>query len=261
MGDARCGFKEGMSILIFDPGGAYDTFSIADVEGDVLRVESTGGRLTRTDYEPDTTTIVQATSIVYSLKSDAAAGIHRLVSSDNGGAEVPIVDHLVALRFEYFGESQPPALTVTERGAPPTWTRGATYGPPPPAPHEQMPGRGYAAGENCTFTIDPATALQVTRIGVLGSGATAGALVPLPHTRLTDGPWCPDETNVNRWDADLLRIRRIAVTVRVQAANAAMRGPAGLLFANGGTSTRGHRWLPDLQARFDVTPRNLAFGR
>ena len=62
---------------------------------------------------------------------------------------------------------------------------------------------------------------------------------------------------MNRWDADLLRIRKIGVTLRVQAANAAMRGPASVLFAHGGTSRSGNRWLPDLQVRFEVTPRNL----
>ena len=99
------------------------------------------------------------------------------------------------------------------------------------------------------------------RLAVLGASGPASALVPLTDTQLTDGPWCPDETNANRWDADLLRIRKIGVTLRVQAANAALRGPAGVLFAHGGTSRSRNRWLPDLQVRFDVTPRNMEFGR
>jgi hypothetical protein len=256
-GDALCGFREGMSILIFDASGAFDTFSIADAQANVLHVESTGSSLTRTDYQPHTTTIVQGTSIVYSLKRDAAAGIYQLVASENGGADIPVVDHVVALEFEYYGESQPPEVIAN---APPTaWA--TTYGPQPPALHEQIPTHGYPPGENCTFMIDPVTGLQVPRLAILGSGSTASRLVPLANAQLTDGPWCPDEANVNRWDADLLRIRRIGVTLRVQAANAAMRGPASVLFAFGGTSRSGNRWLPDLQVRFDVTPRNLALGR
>jgi hypothetical protein len=50
---------------------------------------------------------------------------------------------------------------------------------------------------------------------------------------LVDGPWCPDAVNQNRWDADLLRIRRVAITIRVEAALSALRGPAGMLFTNG----------------------------
>ena len=95
------------------------------------------------------------------------------------------------------------------------------------------------------------------RLAVLDAGGGATALVKLTSAELTDGPWCPDPTNANRWDADLLRIRRIGVTLRVESANAALRGPAGVLFAHGGTSRNGNRWLPDQQITFQVTPRNL----
>jgi hypothetical protein len=53
----------------------------------------------------------------------------------------------------------------------------------------------------------------------------------------------------------------VAITLRVQAANKALRGPAGLLFANGGTSTGGYRWLPDQEVRLDIAPRNLELNR
>ena len=29
--------------------------------------------------------------------------------------------------------------------------------------------------------------------------------------QLTDGPWCPNATSTNRFDADLLRIRKVRV--------------------------------------------------
>ena len=61
----------------------------------------------------------------------------------------------------------------------------------------------------------------------------------------------------NRFDADLLRIRRVRVTLRVQTAVASLRGPAGVLFTNGGLSRSGGRSVPDLEMQFDVTPRNL----
>jgi hypothetical protein len=97
------------------------------------------------------------------------------------------------------------------------------------------------------------------RLATLGDDAAG--LVRLTAARLTDGPWCPNAASQRRWDADLLRIRTIAVTVRVQAANAALRGPAGALFRHGGTAHSGNRWLPDQELRFQVAPRNLNVGR
>ena len=94
----------------------------------------------------------------------------------------------------------------------------------------------------------------------LGDGSTK-TLVRLTPSQLTDGPWCPDEANPHRYDADLLRIRSIAVTLRVESALAALRGPAGILFSRGGTSTAADRWLPDREFRLDVAPRNLNSGR
>jgi hypothetical protein len=86
-------------------------------------------------------------------------------------------------------------------------------------------------------------------------------LVKLSATQLTDGPFCPDNANANRWDADLLRIRKIGVTLRVQTAVAALRGPAGVLFTRGGTSRGGTKWVPDQELHFDISPRNLNLGR
>jgi hypothetical protein len=77
---------------------------------------------------------------------------------------------------------------------------------------------------------------------------------------LTDGPWCPDALRAMRYDADLLRIRRIRVKVRVQAPSE-MRGPVGTLFQRAGTSSAGQHFVPDQEVVFDITPRNLNLGR
>jgi hypothetical protein len=129
-----------------------------------------------------------------------------------------------------------------------------SYGPKPPATAQG----GYAAGENCIFTYDGVTepAPRLPSLGVVGSG-----LVKLTAAQLTDGPWCPSAASLNRWDADLLRVRKIGVTVRVQAASDALRGPASALFSRGGTSRGGDRWVPDQEIRFQVSPRNLNLGR
>ena len=43
---------------------------------------------------------------------------------------------------------------------------------------------------------------------------------------------------------------------RNDAARAALRGPAGMLFVHGGTATSSERYLPDREIRFDVSPRH-----
>jgi len=259
-GDAACGFKNGMAALLFDASGDYDTFTITNVHSNVLHVERTGGSLTFADYQPNTTTLVQLAGIVYYLKSDTSTGSYQLMSRDGGtGADVPVVDHLAALRFDYYGDPRPPQLHET-LGAP---TVEATYGPAPPALVQQIPTGGYPAGENCTFTVDPISGLQLPRLADLvsavssDSGGEIAALVLLTGAQLTDGPWCPNELSANRWDADLLRVRRIGVTLRIESAISALRGPAGVLFTHGGTSKSGSRWLPDQQVTFQVSPRNL----
>ena len=64
--------------------------------------------------------------------------------------------------------------------------------------------------------------------------------VPLTPEQLTDGPWFPDAEDRNRFDLDVLRIRRVRVTLRVQASPGAI----------------GHL-LSDREITFDVSPRNL----
>jgi hypothetical protein len=81
--------------------------------------------------------------------------------------------------------------------------------------------------------------------------------VPLDPAVLQDGPWLPDDTDPDAFDASLLEIRRVRVLVRVEASLASMRGPAGRLFSHAGTSTAPERFLPDLELQFDVALRNL----
>jgi len=66
----------------------------------------------------------------YSLKSDDSAGTYQLMHGDGSGADTPAVDHVVALRFDYYGEGQPPVLLhpIGDTAEPAT-----TYGPKPVA--------------------------------------------------------------------------------------------------------------------------------
>jgi hypothetical protein len=85
-----------------------------------------------------------------------------------------------------------------------------------------------------------------------------GALVRLSPEMLQDGPWCPGTTAGSNYDADLLRVRRVDVRLRVEVASAQLRGPAGRLFARPGQDARAAAWVPDGELRLSMTPRNLA---
>lgn len=186
----------------------------------------------------------------YWLKTDAVTSTYQLMSVDGAsGVDVPVVDQVVALTFEYFGDPQPPLMRKPLADATGPWT---TYGPKP-AITAIAP---FAAGENCVFAADESGTPQ-PRLPTL-SGTS---LVALTASLLTDGPWCPSDTAPDRWDADLLRVRSVGVRLRVQAALTTLRGPASALFAHGGTSRGGHQWVPDLEVRFQVSPRNLNLPR
>ncbi len=64
----------------------------------------------------------------------------------------------------------------------------------------------------------------------------------------------------NRLDADLLRVKRVRVTLRVEAASDEMRA-GGLRFALPGLSLGGTKQVPDLTFTFDVAPRNMNLSR
>ena len=172
-------------------------------------------------------------------------------ADEDGGPDAPVTDQVVGLTFEYYGDPQPPAVGGGLLGTSVAWT---TYGPKPPQGGQPTT---YPPGENCVF-FDDGTQTPASRIGTLGGGPT---LVRLTEAQLTDGPWCPDPQHPNRFDADLLRVRRIAVAFRVQSGAASLRGPAGVLFTHGGTARSALGLAPDLEGRFQVAPRNLNLGR
>jgi Tfp pilus assembly protein PilW len=250
-GENLCGFAAGITVLAYDASGSYDTFTLTDVSDAAAQLAIARSATPANPPSTSTTiykagsTVVEAQVHTYYLKTDILTQTFQLMH-DDGSANVPVVDHIVGLTFDYYGEPQAPVLT----------SAGATYGPAPPPLETRT--TAYAAGENCTFQVDAASGLHASRLLALGTTTT---LVPLTPLQFVDGPWCPDEMSANRWDADLLRIRAVAVTIRVEAASSALRGPAGVLFRNGGTSRAAGRWVPDQEIRFQVSPRNLNLGR
>jgi hypothetical protein len=152
------------------------------------------------------------------------SAMHQLRHYDGAQTDVPVVDNVVAAGFEYFGDPLPPAA------------------PRPPA--------GLA---NCLYD---AAGNSVSSLPVLA--IDDGSLARLPLGALTDGPWCGEGGTV--FDADLLRVRRVRVTLRLQAAPAGLRG-SGADYAVSGISRRALASLPDYSIVFDVSPRNVNLGR
>lgn len=246
--DAACGFRAGTTMLALAAGGVWDVYTVSAVTGSVLTLQH-NLRDTASVY-PAGTWLAEAVVRTYFLKTDRVSAVPQLVRYDAGaGADVPVVDHVAGLRFELFGDGEPPAMTTSG------WPLRArpSYGPTPP--EVAVVAGAYPAGENCTFVRDADGALQ-SRLASLGS---ATSLVAVDASLLTDGPWCPDSVSPNRWDADLLRVRQVKVTLTVEAAVAALRGPAGPLFTRGGTA-RGNRFVPDRTAEFVVAPRAVGGG-
>lgn len=243
--DPLCGFSVGMTVLIYDDTGSYDTFTLTEIQDNALHLQHNEDDFSKVYSDAPPAKITQINSYTYYLNT----ATNQLIQYDDGATETPIADNVVGLKFEYYGDAQPPALLV-----PGDLSKGMTYGPKPPA--VGVTAGAWPPGENCTIQV--VGGQQVPRLAVLGGGT---GLVKLDQSILTDGPWCPDAANPNRWDADLMRVRKIAVTLRVQAAVASLRGTAGTLFAKGGTATAGNQIVPDQEVRFEVTPRNLNLGR
>jgi hypothetical protein len=237
-----CGLSAGDQVIVFDRTGVWDTFSVDRVDG-VAAMTLKGQAPTR-EYAAGSN-VAEAMAVTYALKPDPSSGAFQLVRSDGSDAAQPLLDHVVKLEFHYFGDAAPPRVLDESEMTP-----RASYGPAPPPLNQSI--TGWPAGENCTFTV--VEGHHETRLSTLGA---SGSIVETPPALLTDGPWCPDSLARNRFDADLLRIRRVRFTLRVQTAMASLRGPAGLLFARGGLSKAAGRTVPDIEIALDVTPRNL----
>jgi Prokaryotic N-terminal methylation motif len=247
--EALCGFDEGMRLIIFDPDGNWDTFTVTHVQDSAAHLQHRGQDFT-VSYAAGSR-VTQVKTATYYLKEDNVNKTYQLMYYDGWDTEAPVVENVVKLKFEYFGEPQPPELT----GKPLTAAYGpwTTYGPKPVPLTESR--NGWPAGQSCVF--DVADGQHVPRLAELADNVSQ---VPLTKEMLSDGPWCPDAAKPNRFDADLLRVRRVRVTMRVQVGLAALRGPAGALFTKGGTAST-DRMVPDQEISFDVTPRNLNLGR
>jgi hypothetical protein len=217
-GEELCGFEEGMTVLIFDVEGHFDFFTITNVQDDAGHLNHHQQDLSYT-YQPGAI-IAQAESHQYYF--DAVS--RQLRHYDGYQSDVPVVDNVVGVLFEYFGDPAPPTA------------------PKPPL--------GVA---NCLY--DAAGNLSGSLATLTPQG---GSLAALPLSMLNDGPWCGNGNN--RFDADLLRIQKVRATIRVQAGSAQFRA-SGAEYSVAGSSRSAWTSVPDFTVRFEVSPRNLNLGR
>ena len=218
-GDQLCGFKEGMTVLIFDEMGHFDFFTITEVQGPAGHLQHRQQDELSIAYAPPAI-ITQAESHMYYYDS----ANRQLRHYDGYQTDVPVIDNVVGVRFEYFGDPAPPLK------------------PKPPI--------GIA---NCLYD---ATGALISTLGTLTT--QGGSLAALPLNILNDGPWCG--SGDNRFDADLLRVKKVRITLRVQASQAALRA-SGADYGVSGTSKSDLRSIPDYSIQFEVSPRNMNLGR
>jgi hypothetical protein len=215
--DGVCGLSPGMTVMVFDDEGRVDWFGISRVTGASVEVQS---RQSLAAAHSAGAYVTEAESVVY--WHDAAA--RQLRQYDGYLTDVPVVDNVVSVRFEYFGDPEPPV-----RPKPPLGTSNCLYD----ATGNLLPG------------------LQVL-------ASDGGSLAPLPLSLFTDGPWCGAGTN--QFDADLLRVRRIRGTIRIEATQPMHRGSSAA-YANPGFAKSASGSVPDYTLTFEVTPRNLGAVR
>ena len=150
---------------------------------------------------------------------------NQLKRYDGGGSEIALVDNVVDLQLSYFGDPNPPK------------------NPKPPS------------GEsNCLYDASG----NYRNLPVLTT--IDGSLAELTPAMLTDGPvFCGGGSN--QYDADLLRIRKVRITLRMQVASPMLRGASTTLWRNPGKSRGAERLVPDYVVNYEVTPRNLNLAR
>jgi hypothetical protein len=122
--------------------------------------------------------------------------------------------------------------------------------------------RHYDGWEGDFPVVDQLVDLRFEYRGVMSgpvacqpTSAPVGQLVDIDLLQLGDGPWCGPSGLP--FDADLLRIRAVTVTLRIQSAASALRGADPRLFSRPGSAPGGRGSVPDHEVTFTVAPPNV----
>jgi prepilin-type N-terminal cleavage/methylation domain-containing protein len=220
--DPLCGFYEGMNAIIFDDTGSWDVFTVTEVQEDAQE----GGHLQHRPPNPDFSKAYAPGAHIAQVQMHTYLldANRRELQHYDGWTNPPVAvtNNTVGFRVQYFGEPNPQLLPRPEEGQ-----------------------------ANCVF--DAAGNAKLPALPSPG-----GSLVELTPAILTDGPLCGSAPN--QFDADLFRLRKVRITLRMQVAAQDLRG-TGEWFAAPGTSQGGTRFAPDYTMSFEITPRNLNLMR
>jgi hypothetical protein len=156
-GDDLCGFKTGMRVLIMNPSGDYDIFTITNVQDDALHLQHRDDKFT-TAY-PAGSWITEIVSHTYYLADDGQ-NTFQLRYYDGYQTDLPVADNVVDFRVEFFGDPSPPQVIKPASDPVGPWT---TYGPRPPVLGTDNDKDIWGAGENCIFKVDGSSGRWVRR--------------------------------------------------------------------------------------------------
>ena len=213
-GTVACGFHPDMTVVIFDRAGNWDTVVIQSIAPDTLTVIDRPVPRTL-GYDTGAQVMQLIETALYFEPADGTLRREHASTSN-----LPLLDNVVDVKFEYYGDPMPPVV------------------PRPPA--------GVA---NCLY--DAAGA----RLPLPTLTADHGELATLSLATLGDGPMCG--TGATAYDVDLLRIRKIRASLHLQTGVAMLRGSDPRLFAQPGPARAPGRMLPDVNLRLAFTPPNL----
>ncbi len=214
-----CGFFDRMTIVLLDGLGNFDVFVVLQTDGVSATVRWLPGG-TGAAYTSGVAVLpVQLRTTYWNADT-------RELRTDGGDrSDFPVINDVVDLSFEYFGDPSPPI--------------------------DPRPAIGT---ENCLYDAAgvPWPTLQVFE-------RAGGTMAVLGQEIFEDGPWCG--TGDEPFDADLLRIRAVRVTARLQAGNPLYRGLDTRWFRNPGMATEAARMVRDFALETSITPRNLGGWR
>lgn len=208
-----CALQKDDHVLVFEESGNHDFFVLGPPVADAAPLTLRQAALASA-FQPGAIAVGVETRTFY---FDRASRQLRLY--DGHLSDMPIVDDVAGVRFEYWGAPGVPARTRAESGTATCW-------------------------------FDQAGQPQFGR-AVAAPGAPN---VRLPVAEFRDGPWCG--AGDNRFDADLLRVRHVRATVRLSATAEMARG-IGTDFLVPGRAVSPLRLVPDMEVIVDVAPRNL----
>jgi prepilin-type N-terminal cleavage/methylation domain-containing protein len=230
---AVCGFDIGDVAVVFDERGHFDVLEVAAVSELLSRITPAAPL----SYAYDTGAWVLAVRVDRFGLVRQVDGSQTLTRLSWAGAREPMVDGVVDLEVRAWGKGPPPEMRDADVGP-----GLAQYGLHPPEPLQPDPDNVFVDGTHCM--VMRTGGAPSSRLASYEAGAEG--LVSFGPTELSDGPWCPAEGWPGAFDADLFRLSRIDLRLRVEVQSAEFRGPAGSLFTRGGTAGRNApRWVLD----------------